>query len=151
MTTKPISVGEVTPEAVRIVAAGLRPQDEVEVWMTTGKQPVVAIEQALKVSRVSYLGYIGDEPVAIFGLSHLNDEVGIPWMLGTPALSRSAHRWLRKAEEVVAWMHHSYPVLTNIVHKKNTAAIRWLKHLGFQFLDAEVPAHPDFIQFVRYA
>lgn len=43
------------------------------------------------------------------------------------------------------------PVLTNIVHKKNTKSIRWLKRMGFQFLDAPVPAYPDFIQFVRYS
>jgi hypothetical protein len=145
-----VEIKAATTEDARVVAMSLRAPDEVEVHLLTGKPAVEAIEQSLEDSSVSFVGYIDDEPVAVLGLAHLSDDVGIPWMLGTPSLDKSARHWLKVADEWVEAMQGWYPVLTNIVHNKNTKSIRWLKRLGFEFTDTPVPGHPDFIQFVRY-
>jgi hypothetical protein len=148
---KTIEIRDMSLEGARIVAMDLRPQDEVEVRLCTGKSPVEVVVESVACSEASFLGYYGEDPVFVFGLTRLSDEVGAPWMLGTPQVEKATKRWLPKAQAIVEWMHNRYPVLTNIVHKKNTKSIRWLKWMGFQFLDTPVPGHPDFIQFVRYA
>jgi hypothetical protein len=147
---KPIEIRNMALEHVRIVATRLRHQDEVEVSTLTGKPAVEALERSVYLSEYSFTAFDGDEPIALLGLGSYDGKVGVPWMVGTDALPKAAHRWLHTAHGWVDWMQSIYPVLSNVVHKDNHQSIRWLKRLGFQFLDTPIPGHPDFIQFVRY-
>lgn len=144
-----LEIRETTPEATRIIAERLRDADEVEVFLLTGKPSYEALCESIAGSEASYCGYFDGEPGGIFGLGKLNDEVGIPWMVGTPLMVRHSREWLPRSKAMIEWMHNRYPVLTNIVHGKNAKSIRWLHRLGFEFLPNPVPGFPGFIQFYK--
>lgn len=145
-----LEIRECTPEATRIIAENLRGADEVEVLLLTGKPPVEALRESVEGSVASYCGYFDGVPGGIFGVAKLTDEVGVPWMVGTELMVKYRREWMCKAAEKVQWMHNQFPVLTNIVHEKNYASIRWLHRLGFEFSPYPVPGFPGFIQFTRY-
>lgn len=147
---KPIEIRNVSLEPLRIVCERLRAQDEVEVYLMARKPVLEALRESVERSEESYIGYIDGNPEAIFGVSDAFPGVGFPWMVGTDELARNARSWLELSRLWIDRMHDRYPTLTNFVHKRNTKAINWLKHMGFQFLETPVPGLPDFIQFVRY-
>lgn len=145
---KPVVIRKATLEEAEQVMSNLRPIDEVEVVLMTGKTPAEALKD-LDISS-TFVGLIDGEPAAIFGLSMMSPNIGVPWLVGTEELVTNAKSWLIYAKAWINWMNSEYESLTNIVHKKNTKAIRWLKRMGFDLLDNEVEGFPDFIQFVRY-
>lgn len=57
--------------------------------------------------------------------------IGVPWLVGTDALTRYPGVLQREARRYIAAMLEVYPHLTNVVHAENRTAIRWLKRLGF--------------------
>lgn len=129
----------------------LRAQDEVEVRLMSKKAPMEAIEASVGLSDEAYIGYIDGKPEAVFGLASMHPGVGSPWFVGTDAVVANAREWLGVAIVWLDRMNTIYPTLTNIVHRKNTKAVRWLRWMGFQFINEPVPGHPDFVQFVRYS
>lgn len=142
-------IRETTPEDIRIVADNMRTLDEVEVLLLTKKPPYEALCESVSGSIASYCGYFDGIPGGIFGISKMNDEVGIPWMLGTDRMTQHSREWMSMAPMIVDLMHDQFPVLTNVVYEKNYKSIRWLHRLGFEFSPLPVPGHPGFIQFYR--
>lgn len=132
--------------------ARLRPVDEVEVFLMAGKPPVEALDESVSESTESYVGYIDGNPEAVFGVGPFPGmpDVGMPWMVGTEVLAKEYRQWLPIATQLVDRLNDRYPILTNFCLKSNTKAIRWLKFMGFQFIDEEVSGLPNFVQFVRY-
>jgi hypothetical protein len=142
-------IKDVSPEAIRIVAAGLRDQDATEVYLLTRKPHHEALVEAVASSKHSKCLYFDGQPGGLFGLAELSPEVGVPWMVGTDLMVTHAKSWLRKAVAMRDIYHKHYPTLTNIAHCDNTKSIRWLQGLGFEFSHEPVPGHPGFIQFTR--
>jgi hypothetical protein len=142
-------IKDCTLEATRIISESLRDQDEVEVYLLTGKPNLEALVASVEASRYTKVLYLGGNPAAIFGLGHLSDEVGVPWMVGTQEMVKHSRAWLKLAPAMRDFFHQHYPTLTNVVHEKNTRSIRWLSKLGFSFNMAPIPSLPGFIQFTR--
>ena len=147
-----VTIKRATKEDALVVLDNLRPVDEVETYMMTKKSPREAIGELLDSGKEFFIGYVEDQPGALFGLTPFpgNDTIGVPWMIGTPMVEREARHWMPKAKQWIEKANTKYPALSNVVLKQNAHAIRWLKKMGFEFIEADIPGLPGFIQFVRY-
>lgn len=115
------------------VAAHARAADRAEFEASSGRSAVDVVEQALANADRAWVGYAGDEPVCVFGVTPWSwvAGVGIPWMVGTDRLDRAARPLLRCSLPAVETMHSRFPELVNFVDARNVRAIRWLRWLGF--------------------
>ena len=118
-------------ERVEIVANNLRPQDELEVWLSDGISGYDAVMESFYESTVSRV-IMSDHntPVGVTGVC--GDRI---WLLGTTELANTkSHRW-QLAVHGRQWVKHCIDVvggpIGNHVYAENRLAIRWLKHLGF--------------------
>ena len=72
-----------------------------------------------------------------------------PWLLGTRAILKVQHEFLKQCHSYVGVMQNAYPVLENFVHVDNRASIRWLRWCGFT-IDKEVPEVINDEDFYRF-
>tara|TARA_Y100001958_G_scaffold40459_1_gene26610 strand:- start:7448 stop:7900 length:453 start_codon:yes stop_codon:yes gene_type:complete len=136
------------------VCKHMRDMDRLEAVYQTGNEP----EDALRLSYLSgqqVLAIAGDndQPMGLCGV--ISD--GCIWMICTDELfSNKKYRiqLIRKGRKWVDKLLQSYKVLYNFVYAENHSAIKWLKALGFTFVnyyekygDQEKP----FYEFVRIA
>ncbi len=115
----------------------LREADKNELRAATGKEPLVALEFALKHSNeftdISYEDKTG-EIINIFGLASAQG-IGIPWMMASPSLTKLKYQRLLMAysKRIIDEMLFMFPMLVNHVDSRNELHIRWLKFMGFEF------------------
>lgn len=136
------------------VCKHMRDMDRLEAVYQTGNEP----EDALRLSYLAgqqVLAIAGDDdqPMGLCGV--ISD--GCIWMICTDELfSNKKYRiqLIRKGRKWVDKLLQSYKVLYNFVYAENHSAIKWLKALGFTFVnyyekygDQEKP----FYEFVRIA
>lgn len=96
---------------------------------------------ALRRSELAWTCAISDVPAFMWGVArqgNLMSVTGAPWLLGTPAIVKVRHDFLRYCPHFVDAMQSAFPRLENFVHVENRLSIRWLKHLGFT-VDEEMP------------
>ena len=80
--------------------------------------------------------------VAVFGVSGTPHECGIPWMLCTTVLDRVPRRAMAAvSRQVVDDWRGQWAFLTNMVHRRNERAVRFVRWLGFH-VDPR-PCGPD--------
>jgi len=136
------------------VCKHMRDMDRLEAVYQTGNEP----EDALRLSylagqQVLAIAGDNDQPMGLCGV--ISD--GCIWMICTDELfSNKKYRiqLIRKGRKWVDKLLQSYKVLYNFVYAENHSAIKWLKALGFTFVnyyekygDQEKP----FYEFVRIA
>ncbi len=141
-------------EHIDAIAARARPQDVAELWAVCRTTPAEAMARGLATTANAYTALMDGRPVAMFGASPYSilGGMGTPWMIGTTDLRRwSAQKeLLRVAAPAVARMQAEFPALLfNVVDQRNRAAQRWLRWLGFQFLDP-IPLGPDGLTFIPF-
>lgn len=140
-------------ERVELVANSLRPQDELEVWLSDGVTGYEAVMGSYYDSTISRVIMSDDStPVGVTGVC--GDRI---WLLGTAGLASSkSHRW-QLAVHGRQWVKHCIDVVGgpvgNHVYAENRLAIRWLKHLGFVVKEAAPYGHKAaaFCEFTRFA
>lgn len=98
-----------------------------------------AITGSLNARKIVVNGLI----VAVFGDATYSilGSVGVPWLISTVHVDRHARAFLKVCKPEVRGMLTRHSHLINYVDARNTAAIRWLKWLGFEFGPA-VPYGP---------
>jgi hypothetical protein len=147
------SYQQATLEHAISLSTMLRPEDELEVSLGSGRPVEEVLVDSVGMSEVAESVVVDGVVIAIRGISRVG-EVGVPWMLCSPAVMRWTKRMVADAIPWVAHYGNSYTVLTNMVHAENTKAIQWLKRIGFTI----GPLHKEwgagkapFYQFYRYS
>jgi len=74
---------------------------------------------------------------------------GVIWLLGTDDVKRNARGFLEVSPGCLAQIMTRYHHLHNYVDQRNTASIRWLKWMGFEFQPAQ-PFGPYGLPFHRF-
>lgn len=126
----------------------MRDADVSEVMASSGRNPMDALQDSVRVSTECWAAMIGEKPIAIFGVGPLNvlNGIGSPWMLGSDELVSHAFYVLRVSRPYVERMHQVYPVLFNLVDSRNIVSQRWLKWLGFHLYEP-IPYGPYGVPF----
>lgn len=90
-----------------------------------------AVTDSLNAKKIVVNGQV----VAVFGdATHsILGSIGIPWLISTVHVEHNARAFLRVCKPEVQGMLTRHHHLINYVDARNTAAIRWLKWLGFEF------------------
>ncbi len=150
------SITEALPEHIPAIAEHMREADRREVWASHRHTPLEALEFALQRSELAWTCMVDGLPSFMWGAARTGAVLGCtgaPWLLGTPAIVKVRHDFLRYCPHFVAAMQSAFPCLENYVHAENTLSIRWLKHLGFMVNEdmPELINDEDFYLFQRGA
>ncbi len=117
------------------VAKNMRTMDQMEAYYQTGKQP----EEALRLSYLygqtnMAIADDNDNPIGLCGV--ISD--GCIWMVATDELFNNRKYKIQLIREGRKWVDcllKSYDLLYNMVYAENHSAIKWLKSLGFTFVN----------------
>ena len=122
------------PEHSAVIAANMREADKREVWASDSWLPLPAVSKSLAMSVEAWTCFVEGSPAFMWGVARQGNilaDVGIPWLLGTDAISKVDREFIRQSRAYVDRMHRHFHRLENIVHAENTLSIRWLKWCGF--------------------
>jgi len=131
----------------------LRDADLQEIQAASGMPPGEALAYGFVASDEVYVGVDGeDRPLCIGGIGSADHLSAIVWMLASKELEKHSLPFLRLSKPFIQDLNNRYPILTNHVDERNTLHIRWLRWLGFTFINR----HPHwgtekrpFLEFVR--
>jgi hypothetical protein len=125
---------EIRPATVEdALALVLRQADREEVEALTGRDAREALVESDVRSAAAWAGLANGELVCRFGVVPVSlvGVTGIPWLLGSDAVTRYGRPFLRRNRAYLREMLREFPVLRNVVDARNTVSIRWLEWLGF--------------------
>tara|TARA_R100001082_G_scaffold68893_1_gene39013 strand:+ start:174 stop:803 length:630 start_codon:yes stop_codon:yes gene_type:complete len=140
-------------EDIKEISPRLRQADLDEIE-ALGEEP----EEALRLSYFGskprcYTALHQDTPMAMFGVVPFpeNPKWGSIWLLGTDDVTDVAPiSFLKWTKLFLPELIEPYEMVCNIVHKNNTAHIKWIKWLGFSFI-RELTAGPQNQTFYEFA
>ena len=131
-----------TKADVEELIANMRQADIDEVHATGGTVRG-SVEEGVAISTLCYAAVLKGELACIFGVAPLGGSLladeGVPWLLGTPVMTKRARSVIRLARGYIEQMLQTHGKLLNFVDARNTKAIGWLKRMGFQLSDDPVP------------
>ena len=117
------------------VCENMREMDRLEAVYQTGQEPEDALRLTyLAGEQVLTIAGDKDQPMGLCGV--VSD--GCIWMICTDELFSNKKykiQLIRKGREWVDSLLKSYKVLYNFVYAENDSAIKWLKSLGFTFIN----------------
>ena len=125
---------EIRPATVEdALALVLRQADREEVEALTGRDAREALVESVVRSAAAWAGLANGELLCLFGVVPVSlvGVTGIPWLLGSDAVTRYGRPFLRRNRVYLREMLREFPVLRNVVDARNTVSIRWLEWLGF--------------------
>ena len=136
------------------VVKNLRVMDKIEVFYQTGQKPENAIRLSYLYTRENMaIADDDDNPIGLCGV--VSD--GCIWMVATDDLfvnKKYRIQLIRQGKQWVDSLLKKYNLLYNMVYAENDSAIKWLRCLGFTFIDyhAEYGEHSKpFFEFMRIA
>lgn len=127
----------------------MRQEDKDEIWHLARMTPEEALTQAYRICDFNRAVLLDGKVVCIFGVGGIKGQVGIPWMLASPLLTKIRKTFLRESREWLEAMSEGYPLMANFAWSKNTEHIRWLKWLGFTMLEPR-PMGPDGEYYIEF-
>ena len=135
---------------VYAVAANLRPADAAEA-LAVGKDPRRALRASFRTSLTpAKVLLIDGRHAALWGLGgDILSDVGIPWLLTTPAIERVPMYFTHQAALERDAMLAIKPRLENFVAADYLAAVRFAALLGFA-VDPPFPVGPGRVLFRRF-
>jgi len=139
------------PEHVGALALTMRAEDVAEVWAAGRRTPREALFEAVKVSRNPKAALYDGRVLCMFGIAiptAVFSLVGIPWMLGSAEMPKHARALLRLSRAYIQRESQEF-FLVNYVDARYSAAVRWLRWLGFTIYPAE-PFGDDQMLFHRF-
>lgn len=137
---------EIVPNAGPVyanqMAPNLRPSDVLEVYRSSGLNPLDALLESIKLSDddMTWAATFDGLPVAMFGCNDIKPEgvaayegitIGGIWLLATPGIYNNKLDFMRCCKNLLAVMHTRYEFLTNFVDVQNLTTLSWLPRLGF--------------------
>jgi len=143
-------VRQSTQEDIDYLCNNLRPEDRKEVIASHGSTKK-ALQIGLDLSDECWTFLVEDtnEIAGIYGVAKQCDTVACVWLLTTPAVKKIWITFLRESKRLTKEMNKKYTILTNSVDAEYTTAIKWLKFLGFTFINKHNNWGKTFLEFVR--
>ena len=124
-----------TLKDIKYLAPRLRRTDKEEILAGIGATPYYALLTGyLNCDIVFTIVNYKNEPVAIFGITDVGNNVGAIWLLATDKLKDIQFPFLRENKKVIDFLNTKYKILWNFVDCRNQLHIKWLKWCGFKFI-----------------
>ena len=129
------------------VANNLRREDLQELEGLGHNRLAVLFSVLLSDVAVSFFNTDG-EIAGVAGIVKESDEVGIIWMLCTPAVELNPHTFVRHAKRWLKEEQRNYRLLWNLADARNLYHHKLLRMLGFKALRA-VPSGPQGLPYLE--
>jgi len=121
-------------EDLKHVAKHMREMDKLEAFYQSGQEPKQALQLSYICSSINMaIADDNDAPIGLCGVV----QGGVIWMVATDELFSNKKykiQLIRKGRKWVDSLLKSYKILYNFVYAENDSAIKWLKSLGFTFI-----------------
>ena len=122
-------------EDFKFVVENMREMDRLETYYQTDMTPEDALSVTFLGSQINMtIASDDDEPIGLCGVF----KDGCIWCIATDELfdnKKYRIQLIRQGREWVDNLLESYKILYNYVYAENTSAIKWLKALGFTFVN----------------
>ena len=126
-----------TVEDIDFIAPRLRKADYNECMASTGQKPRGVLHRSLDLGDISLtLRASNGDRVGLCGVvpSPLA-EAGIVWMVATDDIYQHQITFLRNSKRALKHLSEDYLVLFNCVDARNSLHIKWLRWMGFTFIN----------------
>ena len=121
-------------EDLKYVAKHMREMDKLEAFYQSGQEPRQALQLSYMCSNINMaIADDNDQPIGLCGVV----QGGVIWMVATDKLFENKKykiQLIRKGRKWVDNLLKNYKILYNFVYAENDSAIKWLKALGFTFI-----------------
>ena len=149
-------VRESIPQDVYRLENHLRQADQDELYAATGLDPKFILRKSYGLSSDTFSIVCNckkkEKIIGIFGVVE-HEKNGIVWMVASDLLVNKKHtkQFIRQTKVWVDRLNDKFPLLFNVVDKRNKVHMRWLKWSGFTFIKEKPWGKFDlpFIEFVR--
>lgn len=151
--TKPLIRPGTVADAISL-ATRLRPEDALEITLTSEDPIEKALIESLKLSTECFAAEVDGLVIAMGGFRLLPGRIGIPWMVGSPEIEDHPVSMVAAGRVAVDRWASQCDVMANVSHQDNVVHHRWLVHIGFTFMPEVVPVGPQrapFRQFYRHS
>lgn len=119
----------------KYVVSNMRVMDKIEAKYQTGLEPELALSYTFLGSQVNMaIADDNDQPIGLCGVI----QDGCIWCVATDGLYSNKKYRIQLIRQGRVWVDNlleSYKILYNYVYAENTSAIKWLKALGFTFVN----------------
>ncbi len=119
----------------KYVVDNMRIMDKIEAKYQTGLEPELALSYTFLGSQINMtIADDNDLPIGLCGVI----QDGCIWMVATDKLFENKKYRIQLIRQGKIWVDNlleSYKILYNYVYAENTSAIKWLKALGFTFVN----------------
>lgn len=125
-------------EDCKVLAPRLRDVDLREVQASSGSNGFQSLAYSYWASyECNTIISDKEDIIGMFGVARATDTQGFPWLLMSDGIYEKgfARQFIPQAQEWVNRMQDETPILNNWVSEDNRVAIRWLKSLGFSFIN----------------
>lgn len=117
------------------VVSRLRSCDEEEVRAMTNMSPSSFFSLQTDFSNTYVIFNSDGLNVALAGITPLDNDTAIIWMLATHELEKHQMEFLKHTRTFIDEIAGSYQLLFNWVYAKNEVHIKWLRWCGFTFIN----------------
>ena len=143
-----------TVDDVTFLAPNLRQADRNECLAATGREPLGVILDGLRLAdtTMTMVAPTGI-PVGIVGVGKsVIKDAGVIWLCATDDIEKYQMTFLRNSKKVLSLLQHDYLALHNCVDARNELHIKWLKWMGFTFINKHESwgvGQKPFLEFIR--
>ena len=126
-----------TVEDVMFLAPNLRQADRKECLAATGREPLGVLLDGLRLAdtTMTMVAPTGI-PVGIVGVGKSAvEDAGSIWLCATDDIEKYQMTFLRNSKQVLKQLQQEYLVLHNFADARNELHIKWLRWMGFSFIN----------------
>ncbi len=124
------------------LAPRLRQADRAEIMAAGGAEPLFALQRGFEASEDPMTVVLAGRPIAMFGVITIGWfengwRDGSPWLLGSDEVQTNYFEFARRSREEFERVRAPWARLTNWIDDRNTLHKRWLRWLGFEFVELD--------------
>jgi len=125
--------------------------EDISECQACGHTPEIALSEGFRYSDECYSAKVKGKTEAMFGVSSHNqpDGFGVVWYLGSDESFKHPIMLVKEGRNQVRKWLEKFDILYNIVDKRNTKHVAWLKHIGFHFTTSAWVNGYEFLQFYK--
>ena len=137
-----IVIEPTTSEHLDELALNMRESDLQEITCISNRGVRATLALSAELSSWVSTCLVDGAVAAVWGVAprwaeNPRDDFAVPWMLGTPLTNAHPKTLVSESKRQLRLMLNDYDHLQQWVDIRNTASVRWLKHLGFTFGEAK--------------
>ena len=140
-----VEIREYLNSDIKYLSENLRDADVCEIKAALNLNPLDGLEMCVKDCDELWVATIDSIPACIFGIqsekitNQYKDPqdvyAGMIWAMGTDSLFKYPKTLTRTSRKIIKRWLEDHDVLYNYIWSKNELHKKWLKSLGFQFLE----------------